>query len=170
MIRIIRIGGIKDLIVVLGSSFSLIKDRIADQEVKICHNLIWEEGISSSIKAGLMVLDNRQADIIFFIVDQPFLSPELIGLFIKQSKDFRNALFAVKFGTRICHPVLFSVEMIPELLKLEGDKGGKTLFKKHPMKFINWTDRRILVDIDTQEDVNKLSLYEDYFSPDPNSY
>ena len=82
MIQTIRAGGIEDLTVILGYEFERIREVIHDKSVRILKNDLWEQGISSSVRVGLEKIDPKANDVVIFVVDQPFLSPELITLFI----------------------------------------------------------------------------------------
>jgi molybdenum cofactor cytidylyltransferase len=52
--------------------------------------------------------------------------------------------------------VLFDRALFAELMSLEGDTGGRTLFDRHTVQFVDWDDTKILLDVDTPEDLARL--------------
>jgi CTP:molybdopterin cytidylyltransferase MocA len=41
-------------------------------------------------------------------------------------------------------------------MAIQGDVGGRVLFSRFPVAWLNWEDERLLLDIDTEEDYRKL--------------
>jgi molybdenum cofactor cytidylyltransferase len=54
------------------------------------------------------------------------------------------------------NPVLFDRATFPVLQALTGDVGGRAIFSRVPPVYIDWLDERLLIDIDTPEDLKKL--------------
>jgi len=161
MIQTIRAGGIEDLTVILGYEFERIREVIHDKSVRILKNDLWEQGISSSVRAGLEKIDPKANDVVMFVVDQPFLSPELITLFISHYMTHRPGIMATRVGERLCHPVLFTRRFFTELIDLHGDAGGKQLFQRHAVDYFDWNDKRLVLDIDTPVDYQKYQEFSD---------
>ena len=62
-------------------------------------------------------------------------------------------------GGRRANPVLFDQVTFPDLLKLQGDVGGRGIFSHYSIKAIPWNDEVILLDVDTPEDYETLLSY-----------
>jgi len=152
----IRNGGIKDIKVVLGSHYKEIKSQIISREVDILENLEWEEGISSSIKCGLRNINLETQAVILFIVDQPYLNSLLICEILNKFRTSDAKIIAACVSGQFAHPVLFRKELFPKLLELSGDVGGKMIFKDEAVEKVLWTDERLLMDIDSIEDYEKI--------------
>ena len=149
-------GGIKDIKVVLGSHYKEIKSQIISREVDILENLEWEEGISSSIKCGLRHINSEIQAVILFIVDQPYLNSMLISEILNKFRTSNAKIIAACVAGQLTHPVLFRKELFPKLLELTGDIGGKVIFKDESVEKVKWTDERLLMDIDSIEDYEKI--------------
>jgi molybdenum cofactor cytidylyltransferase len=54
------------------------------------------------------------------------------------------------------NPVLFDRVAFPDLMKLEGDVGGRAIFHKYPVEYLPWHDDRLLLDVDTPEMYERL--------------
>lgn len=152
----IRLGGITDIRIVLGSHFSEIKEHIKDKRVEVVHNPSWEKGISSSIKCGLNNLKPGTEAVVFFIVDQPFLKPKLIARILKKFSTSEANIIAACVSGQIVHPVLYRKEVFAKLLELKGDIGGKAIFGNEFVETIKWEDEKLLLDIDSSWDLKNI--------------
>jgi molybdenum cofactor cytidylyltransferase len=153
---VIKKGGIEDINVVLGSHFKEIKDQIKSKDIKIIENCNWEEGISSSIKIGISQVNFETEAAIFFIVDQPYLDCGIIREILEKFRTSKANIIAASVSGQLIHPVLYRKEVFPKLMGLKGDVGGKALFENEIVEIVNWTDERLLMDIDSVEDLEKI--------------
>ncbi len=112
-------------------------------------------GASYTIKAGINSLMGRLKKddwILFIVADQPYLSEKTIHKFIeavaKNKKEFSSQ--DKKSEDYKC---MFSCELIPELLELSGDSGGRKVAKRHECFYIDVEDEKELFDIDSEKDI-----------------
>jgi len=150
-------GGISDIRIVLGSHFSEIKEHIKNKKLEIIQNPDWKEGISSSIKYGLSNLRTGTEAVLIFIVDQPFLNPKLIVKIMDKFGISKANIIAACVSGQIVHPVLYRKDVFAKLMELKGDIGGKAIFGKETVETINWEDERLLLDIDSISDLEKIN-------------
>ena len=125
-----------------------------------CHAVISpdsEKGIAYTIKAGIMAVQEQkktgmQDYYMFAVADQPYLKSQsvikLIDKVIKNTGGKRLA-FSLRCGDAVGNPCVFNSSLIPQLLSLEGDKGGRSVAKKHDCVYVDIADERELMDIDT---------------------
>ena len=90
----------------------------------------------------------------FAVADQPYLKSQSVIKFNRQSALKNTGGKRLAFFTslwRCCRqPVCkFNSSLIPQLLSLEGDKGGRSVAKKHDCVYVDIADERELMDIDT---------------------
>jgi len=52
---------------------------------------------------------------------------------------------------------LFDRSTFGDLQNIRGDQGGRAIFHKYPVQSLPWHDAGILIDLDTPEDLEKLS-------------
>lgn len=125
-----------------------------------CHavlSLDSEEGISHTIKAGIMAVQEQkktsmQDYYMFAVADQPYLkSQSVIKLIDKvlENKGNKRLVFSLHCGDAVGNPCVFHSSLIPQLLSLEGDKGGRSVAKKYDCVYVDIADERELMDIDT---------------------
>lgn len=125
-----------------------------------CHAVLSpdsEKGISYTIKAGIMAVQEQkktgmQDYYMFAVADQPYLkSQSVIKLIDKvlENKGNKRLVFSLCCGDAVGNPCVFHSSLISQLLSLEGDKGGRSVAKKHDCVYVDIADERELMDIDT---------------------
>ncbi len=128
-----------------------------------CHAVLSpdsEKGISYTIKAGIMAVQEQkktgmQDYYMFAVADQPYLkSQSVIKLIDKVLENTGNErlVFSLCCGDAVGNPCVFHSSLIPQLLSLEGDKGGRSVAKKYDCVYVNIADERELMDIDSLSD------------------
>jgi molybdenum cofactor cytidylyltransferase len=50
-----------------------------------------------------------------------------------------------------CNPVLFRKALFPEIMKIDGDRGAKSLLRNREITWVDWPDQRLILDIDSIE-------------------
>jgi len=124
-----------------------------------CHAVLSpdsEKGISYTIKAGIMAVQEQkktgmQDYYMFAVADQPYLkSQSVIKLIDKvlENKGDKRLVFSLHCGDAVGNPCVFNSSLIPQLLSLEGDKGGRSVAKKYDCVYVDIADERELMDID----------------------
>ena len=125
-----------------------------------CHAVLSpdsEKGISYTIKAGIMAVQEQkktgmQDYYMFAVADQPYLkSQSMIKLIDKvlENKGNKRLVFSLRCGNAVGNPCVFHSSLIPQLLSLDGDKGGRSVAKKYDCVYVYIADERELMDIDT---------------------
>ena len=136
-----------------------------------CHAVLSpdsEKGIAYTIKAGIMAVQEqkklkkssevthhtaeKEEYYMFAVADQPYLkSQSVIKLIDKvlENKGNMKSVFSLRCGDTVGNPCVFHSSLIPQLLSLEGDKGGRSVAKKYDCVYVDIADERELMDIDT---------------------
>jgi molybdenum cofactor cytidylyltransferase len=148
--------GLAQVIVVTGAHDESVTAAVKDLPVTIIHNPDWQVGQSTSIIAGMNHINREIGGVIFLLVDQPQVSVELLRtLMERHSQDLPAVLAPYVFDQR-ANPLLFDRVTFSELLTLQGDTGGRAIFGKFSPRYVNWYDRKLLLDVDTPDDYKKL--------------
>ncbi|MBC7293963.1 MAG: nucleotidyltransferase family protein, partial [Thermoleophilia bacterium] len=124
-----------------------------------------DRGMSSSLRVGLAtVLDGggataRPDAVIFLVGDQPFVTSAIVDKLIESFVESGKAIVRPAVNGRPTHPVLMSALIYDELLRQEGDVGGREVIARHPdeVYLVPVEGERLALDIDTWEDVEKLA-------------
>jgi len=147
---------VDEIILVLGHEAKQMREKIPAQGIKIAINPDYQEGMSASLRQGLMIIDEKAEAFLVVLGDQPGISKEIINQLIQafhHPRPPKGIILPTYRGIR-GHPVLFSSQYRKEVLKLKGDVGGRQILKDHPEEILELemnTDA-VLYDIDTPED------------------
>lgn len=149
-------AGLSPVVVVTGAAAEAVSAALADLPLVLVHNFDWQSGQSSSVKAGLLALPGNSGGVIFLLADQPQVSLELLRALVERhSQDLPPVLAPYVFDRR-ANPVLFDRVTFDDLQAISGDTGGRAIFSKFSPHYLNWYDRRLLLDVDTSADYQKL--------------
>ncbi len=145
------------VIVITGAWEKEVLDALTDLPVKIFHNHEWMNGQSTSIRAGIYALHHDVDAALFLLGDQPYVSPKLLQGMVEKYFQAHPSILAPYVGDKRSNPVLFDHSIFNELCQLEGDIGARAIFKHHQITPYTWHDEKLLLDIDTPEDYQKMT-------------
>lgn len=113
-------------------------------------------GMSSSIIAGLSSIGPDLCSCIILAGDQPFVSSEMLNALINAHKHAKDSIVSYRYNGRVRNPVLFPRSMFDAICQLKGDEGARKLVveAESETSFIDVEDGRLLLDIDTEEDLS----------------
>jgi molybdenum cofactor cytidylyltransferase len=154
-------GGLSPVLVVTGADQEKVTRVLEDLPVICVHNPDWEQGQSSSVRTGIEVLPPNVGAVIFLLVDQPFIPPELIQRLVKAHAVKRAPIIYPLVNDKRANPVLFDREVFRDLKSLKGDTGGRALFNTFNARVVPWDNDLIQKDIDTLEDYEILCSAEE---------
>lgn len=153
------IAGLSPVVVVTGAEANRIIPVLEDRDVRVMRNYRWQEGMSSSLSAGLAALPADVDAAIFIPVDQPLITAPFLQSLVAfwQTHGAGIVVPTLDDGQRGT-PVLFARRYFPELATLTGDTGGRALFAKHADDLVAMpvSDPDILADVDTPEAYARL--------------
>ncbi len=147
---------VDEIIVVVGYGAQELVTKIGRKPLKIAVNPHYQQGMSTSIIAGLNLIDNNAKAVMIALADQPGISSKIIDKLIEEFRqDNKGIAIPVYQGNR-GHPVIFSIKYKSALLKLTGDVGGRGIIEKY-------RDDILEIPVDSKDiniDVDALSDYE----------
>lgn len=148
-----------EVIAVLGANYDAVKKEIENLTVQIVYNKHWEEGMSSSIRCGLLALLNENPSleaVIFLVCDQPFLSSLIMEELIKKYEKTGKPIVACDYKNAMGTPVLFDETFFDTLLKLKGHAGAKKIISQNLDVTVTIPFPLGYIDIDTKQDYKGL--------------
>jgi molybdenum cofactor cytidylyltransferase len=149
-------AGLDQIIVVVGASEEQVREELIDLPVEIVVNQNWESGQSTSVQAGLSAITENCGSAIFFLADQPGISRTLIRSMIERHAATLAPIVAPIVDGQRGNPVLFDRSTFSDFDSIRGDTGGRELFSRYPVSWIEWHDPAVLSDIDTDDDYQRL--------------
>jgi molybdenum cofactor cytidylyltransferase len=149
-------AGLDPIIVVTGADQELVEEALAGLSVTCIHNPAWQKGQSTSMKTGLAALPEDCLRVMFFLSDQPQVSPILIRGLIERHNTHLGPITAPLVRGQRGNPVLFSQETYQALGAVSGDKGGRGIFNQFTVDYLDWVDARDILDVDQGNDEQDL--------------
>jgi molybdenum cofactor cytidylyltransferase len=149
---------LEPVVLVLGPHSRKIRQALGglpgQAKLKIIRNPDYRQGLSTSIRKGLTQVPPWARGVMFLMGDQPLLTAPVINRIIRAFLKTADAILVPHYGRHPGNPVLFPGAMIPELMALSGDTGGRELIKKYPdrIRALPIRPQRIGRDMDTRED------------------
>ena len=127
-------------------------------KIKALYNPDFKKGMSSSVRCGLSAAQQGHKNVMFLLGDQPFISPKVINLMLREYKKSDKHICLPVFQGQKGNPVIFGSTFFKLLLSVEGDMGGRQILRDYPEQIFHVpiSDQKELVDIDTQEDLRSF--------------
>jgi CTP:molybdopterin cytidylyltransferase MocA len=146
--------------VVIGAHREQIESGVDFATAKIIVNDEWEEGLASSIRAGMEAVKTHAPDatgVLLMVCDQPRVTGEhlrrMIGHFRESPEEAVASVYAGGRGT----PAIFPRAAFGDLSALRGDKGARGLLSR-----ATWPVTEIVleggeIDVDRPEDLARFA-------------
>jgi len=142
-------------VVVIGAAGERVRRALEGESVRVIDNPDWKAGQSSSVQAGLSPVESGVEAAIFLLADMPLMDSELVRQVVRIHRTSLAPLVAPRVAGRRANPVLFDRVTFPELHRLEGDQGGRSLFDRYEPAWVEWGESAML-DLDTPNDLQQL--------------
>ena len=124
-------------------------------KLKITINTQYRDGISTSIRSGLLEVEVAYDHVMIILADMPRLTSNLINLLLHRYLESSFSLGALQTSTKRSHPVILGRQFYPALRQLRGDVGARDLFLAH-------TDQVLLVETGADFDDRDIDTMDDY--------
>jgi molybdenum cofactor cytidylyltransferase len=148
---------IDEVVVVVGYEANEIKQLLAHKPLIIIHNPRYNDGIGTSISAGIQYVKESAQMLVIALADQPYIRSDIINFLVDKHRDSNKGITVPVYkGTR-GNPVIFSSSYRKELLELQGDTGGRQVTDRHPddVLEIDMEFEEVTIDIDTMDSYYK---------------
>ncbi|MEY9485241.1 CTP:molybdopterin cytidylyltransferase MocA [Streptomyces calvus] len=155
----LRAGGCARVHIVLGARADEVRARALLPDCVLVDNPDWEQGMGTSLRAGLdsLVGTGARAALVS-LVDQPGIGPEAIARVLAAGTSPGSLVSAAYDGVR-GHPVLFGAAHWPGIAATAtGDRGARAYLKEHAdrLTLVECGDVAEAYDIDTEADLAYL--------------
>ena len=109
-----------------------IKDTLSGLSVRFIYNSAYEEGLSTSVAAGINALPQKATTAMILLGDMPFIGASQINEILAKHNPSQNQLIGVSTHMgRKGNPVLWDRTFFSDLQNLTGDIGGKPLLMQN---------------------------------------
>ncbi|HET9794918.1 MAG TPA: nucleotidyltransferase family protein [Thermoanaerobaculia bacterium] len=148
-------AGCRPLVVVLGAASDAIAPELESLDCTIVVNDGWREGMSSSIRAGVVRLRQAAPDCsaaLLLLADQPSVDERLIGALVERFRFGPELAAACRYGGVLGPPAIFSAGLFGELESLRGDEGARSLLRSGRIEVAELDFPEGAFDVDTRPD------------------
>jgi len=152
------------VVLVLGAHSERILQEVAvPEQVHTVNNQEWQEGLASSLRAGiaaLQKLDDRLEGVIIALCDQPFVSSAIFDQLVREFQRSGKLIVTSQYSGTFGPPALFHRSLFDQLLEISGDKGARRILEKYAADLAAVEFARGAIDLDTLDDYLALNASE----------
>jgi molybdenum cofactor cytidylyltransferase len=143
------------VMVVLGANTDKVKPVSGTTTL---YNENWGQGMASTIKTAFEHIEKNQNidTAIIMLCDQPFVNRALLDSMMYKQQQTNKPIVACSYHDTIGVPVLFTRNLFPKLLTLQGKEGAKKILDQHPDDIAVIPFEKGGIDIDTIQDYERL--------------
>jgi len=150
-------GTVDELLVVVAEDTDDMREALAGLPVRVVVNDAADQGLSSSIRAGVSALPPEAEAVVITLGDQPLLERECVARVIVRWQEGGVAAVATRYADGRGHPVLFSSALFPVLRRLEGDRGARAVLDGlGPAVALVEMEAEQPIDVDTREALEQV--------------
>jgi molybdenum cofactor cytidylyltransferase len=149
-----------DVVVVLGANAEAVRAGVGFGRARVVVNRRYADGMSSSLRAGVVALGDDVDRAVVILGDQPDVSAALLDSLLDAQSASGLPAAALSFDGLLHPPVVLRRDLWPDLLALQGDVGCRALIRAHSELVATvpaQAPRHHPVDIDTPADFEQLS-------------
>lgn len=163
IISVLRRSHVDRITAVLGAKAESIADSVDLSPVHVVVNTNYHQGQLSSLIAGLERTPGDAEAILLCLVDNPFVTPEIVNRIVEVFRQTQSPIVLPTFNGRRGHPALFSRPLFDDLLNAPPEMGARHVVHAHEDRIIEveMPSDAILAKIDTPDE------YQSYFGVAP---
>jgi molybdenum cofactor cytidylyltransferase len=152
-------AGCSPIVVVIGSDGEKVSRELEGTNVTNIENEIWQQGMGSSIRAGIRHLVDNARDIdaaILLVCDQPAVDAQAIVRLIRLRETTKKDIIASSYANTLGVPALFARSLFFELLSLGDKAGAKSIILRNHERVAQVPFPEGKIDIDSWSDYEIL--------------
>jgi molybdenum cofactor cytidylyltransferase len=146
-----------EVVVVLGSKAEEINESIGNRRARVVLNPNFAKGMSTSLIAGLGMVNSQARFIIVALGDQPLITTLVYNQLIEAALSTDKGIILPTCKGGRGNPIVISTRYRTEILKQTGDNGGRELLKSYPEDVLEVPVdcEGVVVNINTKEEYEK---------------
>jgi molybdenum cofactor cytidylyltransferase len=154
-------GGLSPLLVVLGHESEKARRELDGLPVDAVVNPNYEQGINSSLKAGVSALPAGVGAAMVMLADMPYVAPEMITAMIDRYRTSEAPLVISDYEGVNAPPMLYDRSLFNELKMMTEQGCGRQVVKRHrhEAEVMPWP-AAALADLDVPEDYARMRAGE----------
>jgi molybdenum cofactor cytidylyltransferase len=150
------VGG-QAVTVVVGAHASELTPLLKRSSASWVLNRAWEEGVGSSIRAGVAALPVGCEAVLILLGDQIAVSADDLKRLVSAWNGESTVIAAAQYDQQTGVPAIFPAFCFSELSALRGDQGAKAVLHRHRDRVVRVAMPNAAVDLDTPHDLQVLT-------------
>lgn len=142
--------------VVLGAHAADIAPALRHSPASVVVNRQWEEGLASSLRAGVAQLPGSTAAVLVTLADQAAITAMDLRRLVASWRQQPEYVVAASYDGRTGVPAIFPANTFSALLELRGDVGAQPLLRRMADRCVRVPMPNAAIDVDTPEDLQRL--------------
>ena len=154
---------LEQVVLVLGHMAAAIREELSQRQLdhpklRVELNPRYEEGMSSSLQAGLRAVECQYPSIMVILGDMPLVQSDTINFLLNSFRGSDKLICAPVFQGKRGLPVCFCKTLYPSLKRITGDIGARDILKKNidTVLFVEVDKSDTIFDVNHESDVEKL--------------
>lgn len=150
------VGGISEVVVVVGPQGDAIDKTVRGYPVTIVHTLDPKGDMAASVRTGRDALSSAVSGVVIALSDHPLVSPLTVALLATLHRKDQEAIIIPVHEGKKGHPCLFPRQILDEL---QGPLTLRDLVRNHSerVQLVEVSDQGVLLDMDTPEDYMQIA-------------
>jgi len=157
-VQTLRASSADAVFVVVGHRSDEVRRVLVDEPVTIVDNTEYLDGMSSSVKAGMLAVGDSFDAVMICLCDQPHLAVSVIDAVLDAYRRSRRPIVVPQYAGDTGHPAIFDLSLRAEILAVDPTTGLRSVTYDHradtlrvPVDTVG-----VLDDMDTTEDYERL--------------
>ena len=153
-------SNLDEIVLVVSESDGPVAKAAGQGRWRIVENTQARDGLSTSLRAGLQSISANAGGVLVALADMPGITAALANTLIREFKANADAIaFPAANDGRRGHPVIWPQALFPELMRVTGDSGGKSVLTAHKdlWRPVPCEDQGAFADIDTRDDLQAFT-------------
>lgn len=151
-------AGLADVVVVLGRDAPEVRAALAGLPVRCVTNAAYAQGLSGSLRAGVMALGDTVTAAVLALGDQPRVGAAVVRALCEAYRESRSPIVVPVYEGVRGNPVLVDRSLFGELLAVTGDEGARGVIARDAARVHRVElPYAMPADVDTRADLERLS-------------
>ena len=160
VVKAVIASRVDQVVVATGHERERVEAQLKELDCRLVHNPAFEEGLASTLRAGLMSLPASVEATFVVLGDMPKVTAEHLDRLLEANAGSRDQDIVVPtHNGRRGNPVLFARRYFAELSAVTGDVGGRALLEAYRDRVheVPMDDDAVLTDVDEPAALARLS-------------
>lgn len=147
------------LLVVLGAHSLRLRTLLSRNYggMRIVNNAHWQDGIASSLRAGVGAVPRQASGVLIVLTDQPGVNASSLGRLTAAWRRHPSRAVAAGYGNGPGVPAILPRRLLRGLRELQGDMGAKAVLSEGGSNTLLVDMPEAAFDVDTSEDLSRLT-------------